>query len=119
MTTFPVVRPSQRIRNVVHAIRLSGARDEYAYLTAADILEEIAVAVAETEERLASLADAHVIDALHQLRDVTAEYDPALLAARRAAFVKQIEAQNDDHEWQTPSVKDQLDDAGFGHSGQF
>lgn len=63
--------------------------------------------------------DQPVIDALHQLRDVTAEYDPALLAARRAAFVKQIEAQNDDHEWQAPSIKDQLDSAGFGHSGQF
>jgi hypothetical protein len=24
----------------------------------------------------------------------------------------------DNHEWQTPSIKDQLDDAGFGHSGQ-
>jgi hypothetical protein len=26
---------------------------------------------------------------------------------------------DDNHEWQAPSIKDQLDDAGFGHSGQF
>jgi hypothetical protein len=57
MTTpqFPVVRPSQRIRNVARAIDLEGRR-EGIYPTNADILEEIAAAVAENEERQADQA---------------------------------------------------------------
>jgi hypothetical protein len=53
---FPIVRPSQRIRNVARAIKLSGGRDEYAYPTSADILDEIAAAVAENEEKQAEQA---------------------------------------------------------------
>jgi hypothetical protein len=45
--------PSQRIRNTARAIKLSGDRDEYAFPTAADTLEEIAAVVATNEERQA------------------------------------------------------------------
>jgi hypothetical protein len=42
------------------------------------------------------------------------------LAARRPRFVAQVREWNGDkHEWQTPSIKRQMDDAGLGHSGQF
>jgi hypothetical protein len=56
MTTFPVVRPSQRIRNVARAMTLSSGRSEGAYPTNADTLEEIAAAAAQNEEAQAQQA---------------------------------------------------------------
>jgi hypothetical protein len=54
-TQFPEVRPSQRIRNTARAIKLSARGGEYP--TNADILEDIAVAVAENEEIRAELSE--------------------------------------------------------------
>lgn len=48
-TQFPVVRPSQRIRNTARAMRLSARSEDYP--TNADILDEIAAAVSENEEK--------------------------------------------------------------------
>jgi predicted DNA-binding transcriptional regulator YafY len=56
---------------------------------------------------------------LSGLRTLDSPYPLELQAARRASFVAQIRAQADEHEWQAPSIKDQLDSAGYGHSGQF
>jgi ABC-type Fe3+-citrate transport system substrate-binding protein len=53
---FPVVRPSQRVRNVARAMTLSSGRSEGAYPTNADTLEEIAAAVAQNEEAQAQQA---------------------------------------------------------------
>jgi hypothetical protein len=52
---LPTVRPSQRIRNVAHAMRLEARGEDYP--TNADLLDEIANSAANLEEWQAATVD--------------------------------------------------------------
>jgi hypothetical protein len=67
------------------------------------------------------IINARLADMPYLVRKTLTEYPPELLAARRAAFVKQIREYDakSDGLWDSkvPSTKEQLDDAGFGSFG--
>ena len=78
-TQFPVVRPSQRLRNLAQAMKLSGERGDFP--TSADTLEEIACAVAENEERQAQTAELEA--ALEEIAEIANHADIATTDNKR------------------------------------
>jgi hypothetical protein len=65
------------------------------------------------------LAPAEMMEAVNRQRTAFLTHLHELDAATLARIVENIRRAEDEHEWQTPSIKRQMDDAGLGHSGQF